>query len=227
MPTLQETHFAVITDNDDPERRGRLKVQSQSLVGYSTELPDWVEPVSQLWTSTGSSGALFLPEKGSTVELIVDEHDTEFDDVKGERFLANPNFKWRPATATDKAGPMPLPAQLLVDYPNTRGWVTRAGHVLTMNDKTGELVIKGSGGGTIMLKSDGSVVLGSSNAVDGAIKGNARNSAEQTFLTALGAFTTALGGLPGMSGPAAAFNSAIITFASAIAATISAQVKLS
>jgi hypothetical protein len=178
MPTLQETHWAVISDNNDPDHRGRLKLKCQSLIGADYELPDWVEPSGNLMASNGGLGALFLPENGSTVELVADVHDTEFDDMPGERFLQNPNFKWRPAAATDKAGPMPLPDPLLADYPNTRGWVTKAGHQLLFNDKTGEIIVKGAKGGVITLKADGSIVLSSPTLIgDGAtelmILGNA------------------------------------------------------
>lgn len=159
MPTLQEMHFGIITNNVDPEKRGRVKVKSQSLVGADYELPEWLEPAGSFFQSNGQAGALFLPEIGSTVELICDTHDTDLDDMPGERFLQNPNIKWRPATATDKNGPMALPEALLTDYPNTRGFVTKAGHMLIMNDKTGKLVIKGAKGGTITLESDGSIIL--------------------------------------------------------------------
>lgn len=160
MPTLQEQHFGVITQNKDPEQRGRIKVKCQSLVGADYELPDWVEPAGWSWTSSGKAGMLFLPEIGSTVELVLDAHD-DTDDMPGERFLQNPNIRWRPATATDKNGPMALPAELLADYPFTRGFVTKAGHKLIMNDKTGKLVIKGAKGGEITLEPDGSIVMSS------------------------------------------------------------------
>lgn len=178
MPTKQETHFGVITDNADDEHRGRLKVKCQTLLGADTEVPFWVEPLGGIMSSSGGTGMLFLPEVGSTVELIFDMHDEEFDDMPGERFLLNPNPKWRPATHSDVNGPCPLPDALKADYPFTRGWVTKAGHQLVMNDKTGELIVKGAKGGTITLKADGSIVLSSPTLIgDGAtelmILGNA------------------------------------------------------
>lgn len=194
MPTLQETHFGVITDNNDPDHQGRLKVKCQSLVGADSELPWWVEPIGHMFASTSGAGMLFLPEIGSTVELLVDVHDTDLDDMPGERFLQNANVKWRPATAS---GPMALPADLLTDYPNTRGWVTKAGHKLIMNDKTGELMVVGAKGGTITLKADGSITLTSPTLLDPSatelmILGNA-------FMTLYNAHTHPTG--VGPSGP--------------------------
>lgn len=191
MPTLQEQHFGVITQNKDPEQRGRIKAKCQSIVSADRELPGWIEPAGWSWTSSGKAGMLFLPEIGSTVELIVDAHDTDLDDMPGERFLQNPNIRWRPATATDKHGPMPVPAELLADYPFTRGFVTKAGHQLIMNDKTGKLVIKGAKGGTITLEADGSIVMSSptligAGATELMILGNA-------FMTLYNAHTHSTG----------------------------------
>ncbi len=150
MPTLQETYHAIVTDNKDPEQRGRLKVQCQGLVGAQAELPDWAEPMAGAYVSNGSGGSLFLPKIGSTVEIICDAHDTHRDEMPGERFLQNPNIKWRPATFTDKRGPMPLPAPLTINYPERRGWVTPGGHQVITDDK-GSVIIKSKDGGQIEL----------------------------------------------------------------------------
>src|SRR5580692_68954 len=131
--TLQETHFAVVTNNKDPEKRGRLKLKCQSLVGANTELPDWAEPCATMFTTMGG-GSLFLPLIGSTVEIIVDVHDVGLDEMAGEKFLQNPNIKWRSVGFTGKGGVMPLPAALQTNYPNRRGFVTPAGHSVVMDD---------------------------------------------------------------------------------------------
>lgn len=190
MPTLQEQHFGIITALNDPEMRGRIKAKSQSLAGADYELPDWLEPAGTVGTSASGAGMLWLPEIGSTVELVVDAHDTD-DDMPGERFLQNPNIRWRPATATDKNGPMSLPEDLRADYPFTRGWVTKAGHKIIMNDKTGVLVVKGAKGGTVTFNADGSIHIGA-GATELMVLGNA-------FMTLFNAHTHPTG--VGPSGP--------------------------
>jgi hypothetical protein len=152
---LTEVHFAIVTDNKDPEKRGRLKVRSQSLLGADVELPGWVEPESPLFTSIGGGGSLFLPKIQSVVELVVCVHDVGMDQMEGERFLQNPSGKWRHATPSGAADKMPLPVALGINYPNRRGWVTPAGHKIIMDD-VGSIIIESKDGHTIEMK-DGEI----------------------------------------------------------------------
>lgn len=197
MPTLQETHYALVTDNNDPEKRGRLLVKSQSLTGADFQLPDWVEPGGAAYASTKNGATLFVPAIGSTVELVADVHDTEFDDMPNERFLQNPSIKWRPATLTAADGPMPLPADLATNYPERRGIITPAGHQLIFDDTSGELIVKSKAGSTMVFKANGDIVLKSpvkigEGATELMILGNA-------FMTLYNAHTHPTG--VGPSGP--------------------------
>jgi hypothetical protein len=158
MPTLQETHHGIVTNVNDPEQRGRVMVRCQGLVGADYELPFWAEPLAQVSAGNGGCGSLFLPTVGSTVELVVDAHDTDLDDMPGERFLSNPSLKWRFATYTDNKGVMPLPAALRANYPKRSGFVTPGGHQLIFDD-SGSVLIKANGGNAIEFKPDGSIVL--------------------------------------------------------------------
>lgn len=233
MPTLQETHMGVVTDNNDPEQRGRLKLKCQSLVAVDVELPDWIEPAAQLFASTGGAAALFLPAIGSTVELTCDVHDTELDEMPGERFLQNPAMKWRPATMTDKAGPMPLPDVLRINYPNRRGWATPSGHYVVCDDK-GSVIIHHSGGSEITIDSSGGITvtspdvkLGDGTAVDRSLKGDTYRTAEDAVLTAIGTFATAVGGaLPAVAAAATTLNLAITNFQAAAATYMAQKVKV-
>lgn len=75
---------------------------------------------------------------------------------------------------------------------------------------------------------DTEILLGGAAALDGLIKGTAYNAALQTFLTALGAFVTAIVNDTGAPAAAkAAMNAAINTFKSAASAAVSTQVKTS
>ena len=49
MSTIRETHLGVVTDRNDPEQRGRIRVAVASLMGTDdnddpVEYPNWVEP---------------------------------------------------------------------------------------------------------------------------------------------------------------------------------------
>lgn len=199
MPTIQETHYGLVTDNNDPEKRGRVLVKSQSLTGADYQLPDWVEPAGAMYASTKNGATLFVPAIGSTVELIADVHDTDFDDMPNERFLDNPAMKWRPATLTAADGPMPLPEALQTNYPERRGIVTPAGHWLIFDDTAGELIIRSKAGSTMVFKANGDIVLKSpvkigEGATELLILGNA-------FMTLYNAHTHPTG--VGPSGPPA------------------------
>lgn len=83
----------------------------------------------------------------------------------------------------------------------------------------GDVVVQPGGSGVVR--------LGSGAAADGAIKGTTRNTAEQTFLTAMNTFIAAV--VPGTGAPAlaiAAFQAAITAFKSAAAGAVSARVNL-
>ena len=148
---LTEVHFAIVTDNNDPEQRGRLKMRSQSLIGADYEMPDWIEPESPLFTSTGGGGSLFLPKIGTLVELVVAVHDVDMDQMPAERFLQNPSGKWRHASHSASQDKLPLPDDLRTHYPNRRGFVTPAGHKLIFDD-AGSIIIESRHGHTIEMR---------------------------------------------------------------------------
>lgn len=152
--TLQEAHAAIVVDNRDPQKLGRLKLKCQTLTGADFQLPTWIEPQVQMFTSVGGGAALWLPAIKSTVILVCDVSEA-MDDIPNERFMQNPGFKWRPAPL-GKA--MPLPSALAADYPNTRGFVTPAGHRLLFNDK-GDIEIRSKGGAKVLIKDDTIEVL--------------------------------------------------------------------
>lgn len=153
-----ENHMAIVTDNEDLEFRGRLKVRCQTLVGADYQLPDWVDPASPVFT-TKKGGGFFIPEVGATVEITVTVSDS-MDDMPNERFLSNPAIKWHmvPPTAGD-GSPMPVPALLRTNYPNRRGFVTPSGHAVILDDESRDLIIIGSGGGTVTFQANGTITM--------------------------------------------------------------------
>lgn len=101
----------------------------------------------------------------------------------------------------------------------------QAGEV-TMYTDEGDTIRLGRGH-VMTLATSGTIKLGGSSANEGAIKGNARDTAEQTFLTALDTFVGLI--VPTTGAPAAAitaFKLAITAFKSAVTSAISTKVKL-
>lgn len=132
-------------------------------------------------------------------------------------------------------------AEAIAGFPNgdrERPWilVVTDRRYRPKGNQPGEVTVYNNTQAQVKLTKDGDIVetpaagrtikLGSDTAVDAAIKGTTRNTAEQTFLTAMGAFVTATSGLPGMSGPAGTFGTAITAFATAAANALALKVKL-
>lgn len=107
-------------------------------------------------------------------------------------------------------------------YRPTDGQLGEAGLATDEGDE-----IRLARGHAIVLTSSGTIQLGSNSAADGAIKGNQRDSAEQTFLTALNAYVTAIKATADPTNAATpAMTAAITAFKTAITAAISSKVKV-
>lgn len=79
----------------------------------------------------------------------------------------------------------------------------------------------------IQLSTTGTVELGAAGASHGVIKGDTRNTAEQTFLTALNTYITAIAAVADPSGTATpTLTAAIATFKTAVANAVSSKVKI-
>lgn len=101
----------------------------------------------------------------------------------------------------------------------------QAGEVVMYTDE-GDTIRLGRGH-VIALATSGTVKLGSASASQGAVKGTQRDTAEQTFLTALSAYAVAIKPIADPTNAATpTFTSAITAFASAVTAAISSKVKL-
>lgn len=101
----------------------------------------------------------------------------------------------------------------------------QAGEVVLYTDE-GDQVRLGRGH-VISLSTTGQVKLGSTSASSGVIKGGQRDTAEQTFLTALSTYVSAIAAVADPGGTAtAAMTAAITAFKTAATAAISTKVKV-
>lgn len=101
----------------------------------------------------------------------------------------------------------------------------QAGEVVLYTDE-GDKIRLGRGH-VISLSTTGQVKLGSTSASSGVIKGGQRDTAEQTFLTALNTYVGAIQGIADPTGTAtAAMTAAISAFKTAVTAAISTKVKV-
>lgn len=204
------TYPAVVTFNEDPEQRGRIRVSCAALLGdEESEVPQDVEPVHD-W------GWFVVPDIGEIVEIEVVEGSSE-DEQKGQMSIDNLDIKWRAARFygnEEGDTPTPINPAFLTNYPKRRGFATPAGHVVMFDDtkgseeillswkdgtssmqidKDGQVTIKNKDGATIVMNTDGSIVL--SNAAGASINMDAANdkiTATATLLELNGASEAAV-----------------------------------
>jgi len=131
---ITERHVGTVTDNADPEFRGRLKVRCDTLLATGQEFPFWIEPspiaLAGQADGTTDAGVWYLPTAGTPVVLHVTVGH-ELDEVPGETAVAGPEVRWSPSTLTDLDS---FPTPLLTNYPERRGWVTPRGSGFFFDD---------------------------------------------------------------------------------------------
>ncbi len=156
-------------------------------------------------------------KKLQMVQLEVLEGET-IDD--GERFqqygFSSTPFPDAEAVVLFPGGDRGRPLVVAVDDRRYRPTGSQPGDVFLYNQNGTLIRIRGS-----------EIRLGSQSAAESAIKGNARDTAEQTFLTAMNTFVTAI--VDPAAVPTAAktaFLAAITAFKTAATSALSAKVKL-
>lgn len=125
------TYFATVTFNQDPEKRGRIRVACVGLMGdEDAEIPIDVDPVHD-W------GWFYIPDIGETVEIEVIEGSSE-DEQKGQMSIDNLDIKWRSSRTygnEETDTPTPINTDFTsTNYGKRRGFATPMGHVFMFDD---------------------------------------------------------------------------------------------
>jgi len=137
-----EKFEAVVTSNDDPEKRGRVRIACAGLMGdEQEEVPNWVEPVS-------SWGWFVVPDVGEIIEIenIAGLSD---DEQPGQSSIDNLDLRWHASKrfwgnedAEEGQGQTPIPEDFTsTNYGKRRGFATPVGHVLLFDDTSGALQV--------------------------------------------------------------------------------------
>lgn len=122
-PPTSRNHKAIIVDNNDPEKLGRVKIRIPGFIEGSDEDLPWSYPTPEIFQG-GSKRSLKMsvPKKGTHINV-------SFPDGN----LYNPRYSGsdidKKNAALDK---------FKEDYPHTRGWVDESGNYELYNDKTGK-----------------------------------------------------------------------------------------
>ena len=104
-------HTAVVTDNRDPDKQGRLKVKIPALFG-DAEYPSWVDPALAAPSHQGALGLWCVPPVDAVI--LVERH--------------GPSTYWWRGGLT--GGTHKLPTELSTDYPKRAGLTDPSGAVV-------------------------------------------------------------------------------------------------
>jgi hypothetical protein len=125
----KEKHWGIVIDNQDPEFRGRLIVQCDTIA--EGDVLEWIEPSFHFVDSDNetSAGAFWVPNPGAIVEVEIEaEEDSEGLDL---------DPRWKCCLYSEGQVPEEFVDQ--DHYPNRRGWKTRAGHLFYFDDTEGDI----------------------------------------------------------------------------------------
>lgn len=161
MATLKEAHRATVKDDRDPQKRGRIRVASATLMGVdandeAVDYPAWVEPMFPvLFSSDGdrvNAGWFAVPSVGATVEIEIAVASSH-DQVPGQTEQTDPDPRWKACIL--RAGDS-VPPEFLPNYPQRRGYKTSSGHILIFDDSpNGDVVLSNRSGMQLSLGANG------------------------------------------------------------------------
>jgi uncharacterized protein involved in type VI secretion and phage assembly len=156
---------ALVTDNADPAKQGRVKLKLPWFDG-STELP-WTR-VAQLYAG-GGYGSLWVPEVGDEVVVAFTHGDMRFPVVLGGMYngVDKPS-SFRDATKDQKLFRTKAGHQVLLeDSPGAEKVVveSKGGHKITLDDVTREVKVECASGQSIHLDPAGAVTIKGTTSV--------------------------------------------------------------
>lgn len=137
---------AKVTNNRDDENQGRIKIKCPKVNG-DAELLEWAYPI---FRAAGTHGEFWPPEEGDTVWVCFDHGDPQYPMYLGGWYAKeelDEDFHVEGSGEGTKS-------------PTTRGWTTKGGHKILLDDKAGDETITirwaaGEDASTVVISRDG------------------------------------------------------------------------
>lgn len=140
----QGFHRAIVRDNNDPEKLGKIRVEYPWFQGDSSAHPsEWAAFCSPYASS--QSGFWFLPEVGDEVLVFLENGNLDHPVILGSLYS-----KKHAPPASGKSG------DFNADGKNDLKFIsTRSGHLLCFDDAEGSITIRNKQGDQIVMESSG------------------------------------------------------------------------
>jgi len=140
---LDRPHKAIVVDNIDPDKRGRVKVTIDGVLLGDTSVLPWVFPLNPTGLGGGSSSSWFsVPELGS--ELVV---TFPYGDIYSGFYVGYWQTAETHQTLFDE------------DYPESYGFMDSTGNHYKVNKAQGTMEIQHASGILLKFNQDGSLDL--------------------------------------------------------------------
>ena len=159
----RDFYRAFVTNNEDPENRGRVRFRCREILNEEEEFPFWAEPCFQS-VGGSSSGFFFVPDVGSPILISLLEDHPEDLYHKETLMLSGGLPRWHCGLYNTAAD---VPPEFKANYPKRQGIKTAGGHLIMFDDTSGKnrVLIRNGGknadgaGAYIALEPTGSVVI--------------------------------------------------------------------
>lgn len=149
---ITEHPIGTVTNNDDPAKAGRIKVELAELDGQ--EWPEWLDPV---WPA---GHWICIPDVGDTVEVVLPEGQNKIE------FSSEVRYRGKVLDPSN-----PVPEEFKINYPHRRGFKTLSGHMMIIDDRGEDLTLIHRDGHLISLTNDG-IHFGTKGSSEPMVLGN-------------------------------------------------------
>ncbi len=130
-----ESQVAVVKENNDPDKLGRIRVQFKWQTG--NEMSPWIRQITN--HASGDRGIYFVPEIGDEVYMDFEQGNPDRPYMVGAKYHAN------------------TPPEFFDPDNNLKSIKTRSGHTILLNDEAGAetITIKDKNGNQILIDTEG------------------------------------------------------------------------